>query len=727
MKMTRCGFFFAIVGLLIAPTSYADIAFSVSNSEDFSVQFYRIIFGEVASTMLGEDVAITSPDSVLAQMMLVWNETLNFLCIVMVIFNGIGWWINSNSESRKNQYDSFGLPIRFLIAMIGSVPLGHGYCAVQMVQFKALAAGIEQANTLANVVYDSMNAGGDITGAAAYLETDKVVNELFMSHICMQLLNNYEGEQLIDRNSYTRIAEDSDVNNGVFFSEYVMEVGEDSWWGDYDEKECGAYKFSRVEGDAYVTDGDAEAVLVDGLFDATLQMDIKLGDIAEDFIINTWGSNKLTDSDAISTYLESSETDIDAVKTSYKSDVYAALSDYTTNRQAYVDENQEAVPSLSSNFTAAQVGWIGLGATYILQSLQSQAHVKFLKANSFQQTQTINPDVYTIEDIQDALQKAGSVIGQYTPTGGGDSEVVDDLQSESWTLIGTAAISFVEGDGDILMNAADYGHTMIAIGEVILAFTILPESLKETLEDEAKEETTLPTSDIKRFLLHTGANILELGLGALVTIAYALILAGIYYAFYLPSIPLFHWIGGALGAIIAGVINVVLSPLHMIAHAFVDGHGIIGQHARQGYALMFSSFLRFPILVIGFVVVYPLILGAGKLLILLYSVYVNSLLDGYTTGIVSFIAVLALLGGLMATVIERCCTVMNELQDSAIRMIGQGTEAIGADAISRGSSDRFSTDSQSITSAGMEPSKQQHQQNIRSDAIEARNDLDNKL
>ena len=108
--------------------------------------------------------------------------------------------------------------------------------------------------------------------------------------------------------------------------------------------------------------------------------------------------------DAISTYLESSETDINAVKTSYKTDVYAALSDYTTNRQAYVDENQEAVPSLSSNFTASQVGWIGLGATYILQSLQSQAHVKFLKANSFQQTQTINPDVYTIEDIQDAIK-----------------------------------------------------------------------------------------------------------------------------------------------------------------------------------------------------------------------------------------------------------------------------------------------------------------------------------
>ena len=719
--------------LVISPV-YAEteaISFTVSNQSDFSVQFFKIIFGDVANVMLGQPIVITQPDTVLGEIMFRWNTFLHLICVIAVMWNG-GMWLIQSSVGSSQQFDSFGLPIRFVLALVGCVPLPHGYSLVQMVNFYGTASSINITNELANIAYDRMNAGGSISQMGSALQTDELVENLFMSHVCLQLINNYEEELIINRiNSGLSAGED-----GRQYSEYNMSFGEDAWFGTYDEKECGSYTFKNLAGDEGFTNGVAEQNFTDAMFGAALDLDEKISATVALFIPNIWGDKKLEKSDSITgkenpafaAMMQQMEDDLFLFKNTYREDVTQALQDYELERQEYVNENQAAVPSFTENFSARDIGWIALGGTYILQSLQAQDNLKFAKGNAMKTDSEINVSVYDIEDIQGAMQLSSQAAGIVSPTGSNNTEQVSKLQNDTSSMVASAATWFVSNGDDPIMSAMNYGHLLITIGEITLIGTLPLEALVSVLNAEVNEETLGPPlispGDWKRTAIALPKTVLKRFVGALMALAYALILAGLVFAFYIPALPLMHWIGAALGAVIANVLNIILSPIHIIAHAFLDGHGVFGHHARQGYFLMFSAYLRIPLTVIGFIVVYPLMLGAGKLLILLYTPYVSSMTSEFTSGIITFIALTVLLATLLASVIERCSTVMHEITDSAMRMLGSGAENLSGGSIASSSNSRFSSDSSSLTSSVLESSKESNRAKIRKDATD---DLDGQL
>lgn len=734
-----------IAGLAFFPTmAYAD-TFTVSNTQDFSVQFFKIIFGDVASVMLGEPVVTDRPDTVMAEMMLQWNTFLHLVCLTVVIWNG-GMWMVQSTMGRGESYDSFGLTFRFLIAIIGCVPLPHGYSLVQIFSFHGSAMGIQQANELADVIYDNMNAGGNVTQFGAQINSDKLVNKLFLSHVCMQLVNNYEGEQVIDRLNTGSTSADLGASDGIVFSEYNMSFGEDAWLGTYDEEECGSYTFSHLEGDDSYTNGVAEEALTESLFSAAMVLDTHIGTEVEIFIPKIWGASKVQrqsdDTGKVTVEYELVLTEItaslDAIRLEYKENVISALEQYEADRQEYVDENQEAIPSFTSNFNTKEIGWVALGATYILQSIQTQAGLQFVKSNTLKVRTGIASEVFQLEDIHSAMITSGKVVGEIIPGGENNVAQLDKLQNKTSSLIGNASLAFVEDGDDPIMSLMNYGHNLISIGEISLVMTIPFSALTQSMRAEIGEETTgfplVGPGDFVRHALSLVETIVSKGVQSLLTMSYALIIAGIYFAFYIPALPLIHWIGAVLGAIIANVINIILSPVHVIAHALLEGHGVFGQHARQGYFIMFSAYLRFPLTVIGFAAVYPLLLGAGKLVILLYTPYVNSMVSGHVSGIVTFIALTALLGSIMSGVIERCNNIMHEITDSAMRMIGHSSEGMQGASLAGSASGRFTSDSTAVTQSALEGSKEGNRAKIRQEATQdttndsgGSNDLDDSL
>lgn len=724
-----------LIGIILFPSCALADSLLVSNTEDFSVQFFKIIFGSVANVMLGQDVGIEEPDTVMGEIMYLWNSFLHLVCMLVILWNGFMWMVQA-MMGKSSSYDTIGIPLRFVIAIIGSVPYGHGYSLIQLVNFVGASVGIQQANEYAGVVYDNMNAGGDITQYSAYLNSDELVNNLFLSHVCMQLINNYEEEQYIDRISESAIPSEG-LSEDIILSGYLMSFGQDSWWGTYDEQECGSYEFSNLAGDESYTNGIAEEGLTSSLFTAATTLDNNIGDLVTEFIPNIWGGAKIDSEEAeYETLMEEMNDSLETIRGTYKADVNAALLQYEDDRQTYIDDNQEAVPSFTSNFDAREVGWMALGATYMLQSIQTQAGLQFVKGNTLKTRSDILPDVYEIEDIQAALSSAAQVVGVNMPSGEKAVSQLKELQNNSSALIASAALWFVSNGDDPIMSAMNYGHNLIAIGELSILLSKPLEALSKTLSAEVNEETTdLPVvgeiANIRRFTLAALETIISTGMTSLLTMAYALIIAGVYFAFYLPALPLIHWIGAALGAVIANVMNIILAPIHIIAHALIDGHGIIGQNARQGYLIMFGAYLRFPLTVIGFVALYPLLLGAGKLVILLYTPYVSSMVSGHVTGGVTFIAITVLLGTLLSAVIERCNNVMHELSDSAMRMIGHGAEALQGGSLASSSTGRFSSDSTSVTQSALEGSKEGHRAKIREEAVQenrdSQKDLNDKL
>ena len=58
-----------LIGIILFPSCALADSLLVSNTEDFSVQFFKIIFGSVANVMLGQDVGIEEPDTVMGEIM----------------------------------------------------------------------------------------------------------------------------------------------------------------------------------------------------------------------------------------------------------------------------------------------------------------------------------------------------------------------------------------------------------------------------------------------------------------------------------------------------------------------------------------------------------------------------------------------------------------------------------------------------------------------------------
>jgi conjugal transfer/type IV secretion protein DotA/TraY len=717
-RLTRL--LFTVICFSIFPISaYAD-GLTVTNQDDFSVQFFKLVFGDVANLMLGNEISITSPDTVMGELMMVWNSFLHVIAVTFVLWNGSMWMIKAGIGEQK-EYDSFGLPIRFLMTLVGCVPFSHGYSASQLLNFYGAAASIEQANNLSEIVYDNMNAGGNLTQFGSLIDHDELIQNLFMSHVCMLLINDYEGEQVIDRTNANELSAEEAETEGVisfeypnYYTKYTMSFGEDSWWGTYDEKECGSYSFRYNGGDINITDGDPEYDFSKNIFTVTKTLDDSLSTTANDFITNIWGEDKITleeDGKRTTEYqalLTSTLESIESAKSTYVTSVYSAIEEYQTERETYLEENQDAVPSFTENFSASEIGWMALGATYMLQSIQTQAGMQFVKDNMFTIDAKVSSDAYAIEDIQSAMRASAELVGVSTYTGTNDVESVEELKNKTSSWVANMAVDLVNSEDDPVMSILEYGHNMIATGETVIGLLAAIKIIKEMARMEGQEETTsIPplsfAQNLKRLAAVSVAVLLSDAISGIISIAFALILIGAFFAFYVPAIPLIHWIGVALGAVIANVINIILAPLHVVAHAFSEGRGVFAHQARQGYFIMFSAQLRFPLAVLGFIAVYPLILGAGKFVILLYTPYVSSMITGKFTGIVTFIALTALLGTLLVGAIERCCNVMHELTDSAMRMIGHSIESMQGASIANSSQGRFSSDYQQVTKAGLEP------------------------
>ena len=275
---------------------------------------------------------------------------------------------------------------------------------------------------------------------------------------------------------------------------------------------------------------------------------------------------------------------------------------------------------------------------------------------------------------------------------------VDMFISNSLRLVGES--------NDLLYSLSELGHEMIVTGEVLLLTTTALSSKIEVLDNLGKSDSGgIPgISGVLATFKAIGSGALEgilknLYLGLLLLIAF-LFSMGLYLAFYLPLIPLMHWIGGVISAFSAVVEQFVLAPIHGLAHAFTEGRGFIGSRASQGYLLAFASFIRMPILVISFIVVYPFLLMMGKLTLTLWLPFAEGMTRNTVVGLVSFFGLVGALVSLSVSVIERVFSIMNEINDRAIRLLGSPADSMGAQSFIHSGQTQFSSLQQTVSESG---------------------------
>lgn len=147
-------------------------------------------------------------------------------------------------------------------------------------------------------------------------------------------------------------------------------------------------------------------------------------------------------------------------------------------------------------------------------------------------------------------------------------------------------------------------------------------------------------------------------------------------AYYLPLIPYIYWIFGLLAWVLLLLEAVAIAPMWAAAHVLPEGEGLAGQHAKQGWVLMISLLLRPILMVMGFVAAVLVIRFMSYVVGTTFQMLIDANMVGRTFGILSTIAYLIAMVGIVIAVSKQSFALIYLIPDRALRFLGGG-ESLG--------------------------------------------------
>jgi hypothetical protein len=108
-----------------------------------------------------------------------------------------------------------------------------------------------------------------------------------------------------------------------------------------------------------------------------------------------------------------------------------------------------------------------------------------------------------------------------------------------------------------------------------------------------------------------------------------------------------------------------------------EGDGMAGNHARQGYMLLFGILARPPLMVAGLFASLVIMAGVGKFVGASFLIYFSSTAGGGMTGPITWIAQSVILAGVMIVFAHKIFGLITHLPDKVIRWIGQMNDDLG--------------------------------------------------
>lgn len=163
----------------------------------------------------------------------------------------------------------------------------------------------------------------------------------------------------------------------------------------------------------------------------------------------------------------------------------------------------------------------------------------------------------------------------------------------------------------------------------------------------------------------------------LILIVTALLTFGMALAYYLPSVPFILWTLGVVGYLVLLVESMVAAPLWAIGHAIPEGDGLAGQHGKQGYMLFLNVIARPTLMVFGFFAAILILWGASTWASQQFQTFASGLQAETFTGLLAYIALTGVIGGLMIAAAHMCFRLVYEVPDRVLRWIGGGGAQLG--------------------------------------------------
>jgi len=654
---------------------------------DTSIDFLEEVFGSIVGTIhSGGNVQVGETEDVMGSMMGVFGGAVLFLGMLFVGYTTIKGTIDSahDGEVLGKKMSSIWIPLRTVGGTALLLPLGHGYSLIQIIVLwlaiqgvgigdaiwsqavdqmgkdamltrpmipdsRPLAASILKFEVCAAAMNKQFAASGRSTKIQAVSSPRKVVNAGELDVGLPDAIPVYGAVNMIQKYanaSYTVIDYKWKANDNSYMNPDV----------------CGAltWKQSWEASEGNSNTKIIKEPILTAHANAVQQMILDIRPTAQQIVAGQKPAAGVLDS-AANKYENSLRA---AAKTAVSQTSDRARADFLSG--------------------AKDGGWLFAGTWYnhivkmndvmqsTLNALPAAEPIDIVDKETKESLQTYQ-DVMTTAD-EYAKNRVESVRNVYyadtnirAPRDGeGAWEYVKKMLSAPFMgAINQMTQSIAGSNLNHMSQMKSFGDVIVTTGEVMMAAMASAVGVSNSWAAQATVKVGFDAGAVFQFL------------SSLITVLLiSLFFFGATLSTYVPMIPFITWITSVVNWFVLVLESVIAAPLFAVAHVHPDGDDAVGK-AGQGYMMILSLVMRPALMLFGLIggmlLTQPIV---GFINVGFMSVVAGIQADSMT-GIVSFVAYVAIYVIVMTTVVHIVFSLIHWVPDNIIRWIGHAAGGIG--------------------------------------------------
>lgn len=718
-------FIFMPIGAAMADDDDDDSAVVIAE-HDLLFQGVKGLVGSAADIIVGGDTP-SDPDHLLGELMHVYNFGLMTFAIIFMIFRGGKWLLQLSAEKKDEGILDFqSAPLPIALAVVLMMPLPDGYSAIQHLILKVVGQSISLSNKEVNVAADYLDRVGTFAINPTVMAADDIATKMVENAICMAALNKSTGKTNVEINSKHHRDLDDNIDTFTFSYDgvYGRAAAAAGYFADmasfgangvtkhFPKEVCGTTTLAFGAIDEHYLEQEAIIRFRDKIiasYQILAEETAVIGAQFVDELFDPIGQNASGTHAYNTSYNSSTPSQIQVASERFISSYRADLEQLMAEIETSSSDDSSGLSNKNATNTLRKYGAAYLGA-YFWEYAKRNSVVSNLtsvtssgKAPLFDEVrETVNEVLYeSLSDNQKSLftelmdekqdSKPDYTNASYlTRAGNLQAEIEESLQNAEHAYDFGADFMFrfatesMYSETDPILAMADTGHQFIVVGEAIIyqvSKAIVAMRIAQAVsEGTAVGLTAVPFAGASAGIPWTVAVSLDFAAEAAahaIPIGIALIFFGILIAFWLPSIPLIHWISGTVGFLIVFAQAFVLTPLLGLAHLLSGEKGFFSSKTQHGYMAIIQLFTYYPIMVIAFFLSYFICMFGLKFLQVIYLPFMTILNGDSIAGIATFFVLVAIYFIISVQIMNRSFALVTTLTDKAGKFTGGGEEMLG--------------------------------------------------
>jgi conjugal transfer/type IV secretion protein DotA/TraY len=655
---------------------------------DLSVEFLREIFGSVIGFIAsGANVQSGQTSDVLGAMMKIFNSAVLFLGMIFVGYTTIKGTIDSahDGEVLGKKMSSIWVPLRTVGGTALLLPLGSGYSLIQIAILWLALQGVGIGDAIWKAAIEQMNQDNMIT-RPMIPDSRPLAANILKFEVCASAMN----KQFAESNRTTRITAlavpKANMNSGELLNYDVFDavpaVGVYTTMKNFSNARYSVVDYKwRANDNTYLNPDVCGSISWKQSWEASEGNSNTKVIKAPIMAAHTQAVQKMiVDLQPVADQIVAGQKPAPGALERASNDYENALR--TAAKNAVQNTNDRARSDFMKG--AQDGGWIFAGTWY--NHIVKMNDVMQSTLNALPTSEPIDiADKETKEVLmtyQDAITTADEYAKNrvegirqvyYTETnvrapreGEGAWEYVRKLISAPFMGAINQMTQEIAGSNlNHMSQMKSFGDTIVGTGEAMLITLASATGVANSWAAQATIKVGFDVGAVFQFLSGTLTVLLMLLLGF-----------GVTLSTYVPMIPAITWTTSVVNWFVLVFEAVIAGPLFGVAHVHPDGDDAVGK-AGQGYMMILSLVMRPALMLFGLIGAMLLTQPVTGICNIMFMTVVSGVQADSLTGIVSFVAFVAIYVVLMTTVVHIVFSLIHWIPDNILRWLGSHAGGLG--------------------------------------------------